>query len=344
MAVFPAWFRGTYEEFLELVSRVRDAGGFLPAKVEEKNVILFLGLMSDEEDAIFPIESPIQSIEELKAVVGDICFTPLFRKMLSFIIECYLLRQMPLLQGMPRIGKTYAYQTFKNLVYGPQASYIYLDCSSTTSEAEIFDAIRSAYTANAFLLVHHFDNLPHATQAIFRVLGGHRGDLAEEIHEVHLGQLRRGPKTFVGFEVTYPEVIKGKNTIEPGMARRVVWNAVPIEESYKMERGVYTVGQCPECWLNGEWIDLYPNTDDFFECSNCGLQLQKYSDGYIVLPFRGKGKIKPYSLPAKTFMDWLSPLYGVKGSGIDAKFYLFNNEQELYAYVQGFKRDDSTSS
>lgn len=242
MKGFPARF-ATYQEYERKLPETRDAGGFL-LEMGEKNVIHFLGLQGlrgqEDEDELVSFVSSVQSQTELETAVKNITFTPLFQRMLTFVLKCYQLGHMPLVQGMPQTGKTYTYNIFKNLVYGPKAEYIYLNCRSDTSEQEIFAAIRGAYTANngegAFLLVDHLDNLPIGTQAIFRVLGGDRGDLAKEINEWHLGHLQRGSRTFVGFEATYPELVEGKNTIDVALARRVAWLCILPEESQQYGR------------------------------------------------------------------------------------------------------------
>lgn len=237
---FPARFQN-YEEYQKKLGDTQDAGGFL-LDIGEKgnNIVHFLGLFGykDEEDELVSFVSPLQSQSELESVVKGVNFTPLFRKMLTFVLKCYQRRHMPLIQGMPKIGKTFTYRTFKNLVYGLEEKYIYMDCTPDTSESEIFDAIRSAFTDyrrpqgnGSFLLLDHFDNLPLDIQVIFRILGGARGQLAEEINEWHLGHLKRGPNTFVGFEATYPEIVEDRNTIEVGVAARVVWLAVPPSQS-----------------------------------------------------------------------------------------------------------------
>ena len=46
--------------------------------------------------------------------------------------------------------------------------------------------------------------------------------------------LNRGTKTFVGLEATFPEIVKGKNIIEAGVAARVsAWLAISSAESEK---------------------------------------------------------------------------------------------------------------
>jgi hypothetical protein len=103
----------------------------------------------------------------------------------------------------------------------------------------------------------------------------------------------------------------------------------------------FTDGQCPQCWLDGRWVDLYLNENDFWECPECKLQLKKYADGYLVMPFRGRGKLKEGAarLSARNFISVGSPLYGVRGYGLNSEFFLFRDEREFRAYVQAIRGD-----
>lgn len=211
-----------YREYLELVARVRDAGGVLLTEEEGKKVISFLGLggRTGDEDEIISIETRIRSLDELKDVVGDIHFTPLFRKIMTHLLSAWRMsrgRELPkvLIQGMAKTGKTFAYLKFKDLVMGPSSEYIHLECKPDTSPQEIVQALQKASTGNngqgALLLVHHVDNLPPRTQVVFHAIG-YRGGPE--------GVLRRqppGPMTVMAFEARLPET----HPIETGLRARI---------------------------------------------------------------------------------------------------------------------------
>lgn len=102
-------------------------------------------------------------------------------------------------------------------------------------------------------------------------------------------------------------------------------------------------GYCIECWLNNQWVDLMLNSDDFFECSKCRLQLKRYADGFVIMRFRGQGRIKEGAarLALRDCMTMedkpLYPLYGVRGSLISSEFFALVDEGELRAYLQSVK-------
>lgn len=95
-------------------------------------------------------------------------------------------------------------------------------------------------------------------------------------------------------------------------------------------RNLFLKGACPECALSGKKIKLQLNRMDYWECSNCNLQLQIASDEHIgILLERGKGLLKETTYDSEKWGDKIlvrKPLY----QGDDC---IFTNENELKDYL-----------
>lgn len=51
-------------------------------------------------------------------------------------------------------------------------------------------------------------------------------------------------------------------------------------------------GQCPQCMLDGELIDVHLNKSDFWECWSCCLQIMAVDGSAAsIMPVRGNGAI-----------------------------------------------------
>ena len=51
-------------------------------------------------------------------------------------------------------------------------------------------------------------------------------------------------------------------------------------------------GNCPECEMKGELIEMLLNSMDFFECPKCHLQVTAFPDAVAVLRWRGEGEFR----------------------------------------------------
>ncbi|MFH8087051.1 MAG: AAA family ATPase [Candidatus Aenigmatarchaeota archaeon] len=129
-----------YEQEIE---RLREAGGFLLEKKEEgKNIIHFLGLRGIgpyERDVKVSFETDIEDEKELQEILEEmeVCQTPLFRKILTFLVDSYNQERIPFLQSVPGTGKTYACLLFNKLLHGKDAPVVYIACTPRTSELEL---------------------------------------------------------------------------------------------------------------------------------------------------------------------------------------------------------------